>query len=948
MRMCVPFHARLRSTGAIRGAIRAGLAVGAMLLCSPTVGHAQSDPLLFESGQVRPLALTPDGAKLIAVNTPDAQIEIFDVAPGGTLGPATSVQVGLEPVAVAARSNGEVWVVNHLSDSVSVVSLSGTPRVIRTLLVGDEPNDVVFAGASDRWAFVTTAHRGQNSPNDGRDFDQPGIGRADVWVFDTTNLGSGLGGNPAAVRTVFGDKPRALAVSPDGTRVYAAVFHSGNRTTALNAGLLCATSNGNANNQITQGACTLTSGDVSPGGPPAPNENQAGANSPRTGLIVKQNRDGASPTAWQDELGRNWSALVRFNLPDRDVFELDATTTPPTLVDGSSTCSDGAGCWAGVGSVLFNMLANPQSGKLYVANTESMNHVRFEGPGTFAAPIKISGEPSTVQGNLAQARITVLDGASVTPRHLNKHIDYSVRPALPATRADSLATPMGMAITPDGATLYVSAFGSAKIGRFDTAALESDTFTPDVDDHIALSGGGPSGLVLADDRLYVLTRFDNSVAVIDTGSETEIQKIALHNPESAEVVAGRPFLYDAALTSSNGEASCSSCHVFGDMDDLAWDLGNPDDVVATNANPFNPVVPAFADPLPRSFHPMKGPMTTQSLRGLANSGAQHWRGDRQGDGDALAAEPIDSTLAFEAFNAAFPGLVGRSAELTPAEMTAFRQFALLLRYPPNPVRDLGNTLTATEIAGQSLYFNVTTDVITTCNGCHTVDPAQGFFGGDGRSVFDGETQHMKVPHLRNQYQKVGMFGMARANEITVGGIAGIAFSGPYTHTGDQIRGFGYLHDGSVDSLARFFGLTGFSLNATQEAQVSAYMIAFDTDLAPIVGQQITLDASNAGVVGPRIALMIQRAEANFTSQILGGLVKECELVASVVENGRERGYLYDPASDLFEPDDGSAGLDDAALRSKAATAGQEVTYTCAPPGAGQRLALDRDQDTLLD
>ena len=47
------------------------------------------------------------------------------------------------------------------------------------------------------------------------------------------------------------------------------------------------------------------------------------------------------------------------------------------------------------------------------------------------------------------------------------------------------------------------------------------------------------------------------------------------------------MLYDANLTSSNGEASCSSCHIFGDMDDLGWDLGNPDDNVKTNSNGFN-------------------------------------------------------------------------------------------------------------------------------------------------------------------------------------------------------------------------------------------------------------------------------------------------------------------------------------------------------------------------
>src|SRR5690349_14520359 len=70
----------------------------------------------FESGQVRPLAMSPDGARLFVCNTPDNRLEIFDVGAGG-LTHAGSVPVGLEPVAVAARTNGEVWVVNFLSDS---------------------------------------------------------------------------------------------------------------------------------------------------------------------------------------------------------------------------------------------------------------------------------------------------------------------------------------------------------------------------------------------------------------------------------------------------------------------------------------------------------------------------------------------------------------------------------------------------------------------------------------------------------------------------------------------------------------------------------------------------------------------------------------------------------------------------------------------------------------
>ena len=71
----------------------------------------------FESGQVRPLALSPDGTRLFATNTPDNRLEIFAVDPNG-ITHSGSVPVGMEPIAVAARTDSEVWVVNHLSDSI--------------------------------------------------------------------------------------------------------------------------------------------------------------------------------------------------------------------------------------------------------------------------------------------------------------------------------------------------------------------------------------------------------------------------------------------------------------------------------------------------------------------------------------------------------------------------------------------------------------------------------------------------------------------------------------------------------------------------------------------------------------------------------------------------------------------------------------------------------------
>jgi 6-phosphogluconolactonase (cycloisomerase 2 family) len=184
---------------------------------------------LFETLQVRPLALSPNGKLLFAANTPDNRLEVFHVTPFGLIA-AGSVTVGLEPISVAARSNTEVWVVNHLSDSVSIVKVApfSAPRVIRTLHVGDEPRDIVFAGPGKSRAFITTAHRGQNSPDDA-DLFNPATGRADVWVFDAENLGDTLGGTRLTKITLFADTPRALAASADGKRVYAAPFFSGKR-----------------------------------------------------------------------------------------------------------------------------------------------------------------------------------------------------------------------------------------------------------------------------------------------------------------------------------------------------------------------------------------------------------------------------------------------------------------------------------------------------------------------------------------------------------------------------------------------------------------------------------------------------------------------------------------------------------------------------------------------
>jgi DNA-binding beta-propeller fold protein YncE len=853
------------------------------LLATASAASGQSF-LNFESGQVRPLALAPGGNLLLAVNTPDNRLAIFDLDAGG-LTLAAEIPVGLEPIAVAARTNTagrvEAWVVNHLSDSVSIVEIDPgdvtLSRVTRTLLVGDEPRDVVFAGSGGSRAFITCAHRGQNRPGDPQ-LTTSGVGRADVWTFNANSLGAALGGTPLSIVQLFTDTPRALAVSPDGATVYAAGFHSGNRTTTI------------LELSVSNNSFGLTR-------PPAPQG--ATPNEPNKGVIVRFN---PANNRWEDgETAQDWTPLVKWSIPDRDVFLINANANPPALVTGGAA----ANSVVGVGTVIFNMAVRPSNGKVYVANTDAQNFVRFE---------------PMVNGHLAESRITVITGTTPAARHLNPHIDYG-SPGDQDEIDASLAFPMDMTFSADGNTLFVVGFGSGKVGAFNANDLETGTITKS----LVTVGAGPSGIVLdaGRNRLYVLNRIDQTISIIGNASSPSRAVIGTpvslgFDPSPAVVKNGRRFLYDARK-SGHGDSACASCHIFGDFDSLAWDLGDPFGSVVTNFNPFR--VGAGGTKI---FHPMKGPMTTQSLRGMADIGPMHWRGDRTGGVSGCSNCALDEQVAFKAFNPAFVGLLGASTQLSTADMQAFTDFILTVRYPPNPIKALDNVPTAAQQAGET-FFNGTPVDGGTCQNCHRL-PA----GADGFSSIEGEPQEFKIAHLRNMYQKVGMFGLP-PNPLLPNGLNG----------GNLVRGTGFLHDGGVSTIFLFLSAPVFAFNNNTERQnVEQFCLSFDTGLRPAVGQQVSATAAtfnDANVTG-RINLLVARDEAN-----------DCDLIVKGNLGGEARGWLYQDASNLFVSDRGSESpISEAVLRGQAASASQERTYTCVPPGSGTRIALDRDLDGFFD
>ncbi len=843
----------------------------------------------FESGPVRPLAISPDGRFLYACNTPDNRLEVFRVEEAN-LSRAGEVRVGLEPVAVAAGPGGLVYVVNHLSDSVSVVDASRPERpvVVRTLQTGDEPRDVVLAGANRDRLLVTAARRGQNRPGDAA-LTTPGVGRADLWVFDLDDLEAAPG-----IVTLFGDTPRGLAVSPDGRRVYAGIFHSGNRSTVL--GELAVSPEPVANFLMGDGFTGL--------GLPPPRTNVQGIEGPSTSLIVRS-VDGR----WLDGVGRDWTPRVRFDLPDHDVFVLDMEEDTPRVID----------FFQGVGTILFNLDVNPRDGRVAVSNLESRNHVRFE--------------PELV-GRIAENRVTFLGPGSVTPVHLNGHLDFSEPFAPEAERARSVAMPLQLQYSSDGRRLYLVAFGSATLAVLDEqgAVLE----------RIAV-GGGPSGLALDEARqqAYVLNRFDLSISLVDLGRGREVRRIPLRfNPEPEVIRAGRPLLYDAS-NSAYGDQSCATCHVFGDLDSLAWDLGDPDGLVESNPLEQVPV----QDNGLRDFHPLKGPMTTQSLRGMRGAGAMHWRGDRNGG----AAAPFDEMEAFLQFRPAFEGLLGLERELPEPEMRAFGEFILTVVYPPNPIANLDGSLTLEQRAGREIFDSSGFRLGTggdgdPCESCHTLP-----LGTAGLASFEGLDQDMKVPHLRNLYQKLGMFGTSLPRIVRAQGLIPQLQDRPTPHLGDQIRGFGFLHDGSIPNLFDFFLFPLMPFTFLDEPgrsgqqkvrELEAFLLAFPTGLAPAVGQQVTLDSRLDPEGLARLELLRSRAEAGDGNLVLSGLWR-----------GSQRSFLYQEgrgADALFQSDRRLETATWGQMRARLEAGEALLTALLTPPGSGVRIGLDRDEDGVFD
>lgn len=885
-------------------------------LSTAAIAAPQSSFVNYETPQVHPLDATPDGTRLLAVNTADNRVLVYDVQPGG-IAPVAAIPVGLDPVTVRARTNDEVWVVNHISDSVSVVDLT-TGNVTRTLATADEPCDVVFAGAPVR-AYVSCSQANQ------------------ILVFDPAN--------PSVAPTVIdlvGEDPRALAVANDGMTVYAAIFESGNNTTVLGGGL-------DTNLNFPPNVVTDNAGPYNGQNPPPNSGNsfvppiKAGLPTPpKVSLIVRKNGAGS----WIDDNNGDWTSLVSgaqaqksgrlpgWDLADHDVAIIDTQSQQVTYARH-------------VMNLNMALAVHPTNGQITVVGTDATNEIRFE---------------PNVNGVFLRVEIGFVNPAApTTPTvvDLNGHLTYATPTVSQSLRDQSIGDPRGIAWNSDGSRAFVTGMGSNNVVIIDASGARAG-IQPTIE-----VGEGPTGVVFhgGTNRVFVLNKFDASISVIDATAELEVARVPFFDPSPVAIQIGRKHLYDTHKNSGLGQISCASCHADARNDRLAWDLGDPQGSMAPVAGQnLGANVPGLNTGF-KDFHPMKGPMTTQTLQDIIGKEPLHWRGDRNG---------------LEDFNGAFQGLQGDDNDLTATEMQEFEDFLATLHLPPNPFRNFDNSLptnldTEQRSAGRfspkgtplppgdanrgvTLYRppNLLDTQAIACSSCHNLPTGMGTdtklsgFGafnpippgpnGEHHHMLvsqDGTTNvSMKVPQLRTQYEKTGFDTSVLLNT----------------------SGFGVLHDGSVDTIAQFISEPVFNVQTDQDiADLTALMLAFSGSELPYGGQVLEPPATSSqdahAAVGGQTTLVDGQSPgpgqlAFIDSMIALAAAGKVDLVVKGRQSNLARGYVY-AGGGVFQSDRQVETQTTAALKS-AAQPGSELTFTVVPILSGTRIGVDRDLDGFFD
>ena len=649
------------------------------------VGHPT-----FASPHARPIAI--NGGYVYVANTPADTVDVIDRTSRRIV---KRIDVGVDPVSVVARPDGrEVWVANHISDSVSVIDTNPASAAFHHVVATvqdvdastlstrfDEPVGVAFANNRKAYVALSTSNR---------------IAVVDVSSRTVTKH-----------LPIRAQDPRAMVVRDDS--LYVIPFESNNQSQLSGCRVDV--------NPIDGDVCTFDAVEH----------------------VFSNN----------NVLSEGYDADIVKNprLPDRDLFVFDTRTDRRRHVV------------SGLGTLLYG-LAVDSRGRVFVAQTDARNVE--------------NGRAGTRKHGLAEmenraflnqiSRVTCL--ASSCARQ--PRFDLEPLPPEHPPAGMALATPFGIQVSDDDATLVATAAGSNKL------------FTVNANDGTVLGrvavGAAPRGIALvsassgAPRQAWVLNAVENSVSVVDLqalDAPRVAATIALDDPTEPVLKQGR-IAFNAADASSTGTFSCESCHPDGHTDQLIWVLHTPN-------------CGSSGERLDRDGCTQVPPRLTMPVRGLRDTQPYHWDGipgDPYGgrntrsidatespncdvdDPASCTRHLVDGSLATTMCQVAPTGEgidpvrcrmrndENKEGLLDAADRDALAEFILNIPFPPSQTRPFHNTLT--KAAQQGFFeFSYLTDSsgrttgAQTCGACHkmpflvsTNTPGTGMEAPTWRGAYD--------------------------------------------------------------------------------------------------------------------------------------------------------------------------------------------------------------------
>ncbi len=238
--------------------------------------------------------------------------------------------------------------------------------------------------------------------------------------------------------------------------------------------------------------------------------------------------------------------------------------------------------------------------------------------------------------------------------------------------------PFDAAFTADGSALWVVLAGSDEVLVVDAGSSEALG-------RIAV-GANPRGIVLTEDRAYVLNALVGTVSVIATDDLRMVDTITVTDiPLDPDVLRGKVLFNQAsAPVMSDGAVSCATCHFDGGMDRRTW------------------------------INFRSGPRNTLALGGAADLPPYNWAGDMAELQDTLEDHVRNVMLGDGLIDGAFDPTTGAVDAGRSADLDALAAYVASFQPWPSPYREPDGALSESARRGMQLFMSGSPD----CS-CHT-------------------------------------------------------------------------------------------------------------------------------------------------------------------------------------------------------------------------------------